>query len=186
MLVQSLGLNVHLYADDTQFHGSCKSSDAADLAARSMCVISAVKAWMSSNRLRLNTDKTQFIWLGTGHFLGKRDMARVSAILLSTDVVNNLGVYFDSELLMERQVSRLFQVCYFHLRRLRTVRRSLTKESLLTLVHALVTSRIDHCNAVLYGSSAYLLDRLQLILNSAARLILNVRSQGQPNIFRHP
>ena len=81
-LVQSLGFNVHLYADDTQFHGSCKSSDAADLAARSMCVISAVKDWMSSNRLRLNTDKTQFIWLGTSHFLGKRDMAQVSAIQL--------------------------------------------------------------------------------------------------------
>ena len=75
---------------------------------------------------------------------------------------------------MERQVSRLCQVCYFHLRRLRTVRRSLTKESLLTLVHAFVTSRIDHCNAVLHGSSAYLLYRLQSVLNSAARLILNI------------
>ena len=42
------------------------------------------------------------------------------------------------------------------------------------LVHAFVTSRIDHCNAVLHGSSAYLLDRLQSVLNSAARLILNI------------
>ena len=173
-LVQSLGFDVHLYADDTEFHGSCKPSGAADLAARSMCVISAVKDWMSSNRLRLNTDKTQFIWLGTGHALGKLDVAQVNAILPSTDVVNNLGVSFDSELRMERQVSRLCQVCYFHLRRLRTIRRSLTKESLLTLVHAFVTSRIDHCNAVLHGSSAFLLDRLQSVLNSAARLILNI------------
>ena len=59
-LVVSLGFGVHLYADDTQFHGSCKPADAADLA-----VISSVKTWMSSNRLRLNADKTQFIWLGT-------------------------------------------------------------------------------------------------------------------------
>ena len=184
-LVQSLGFDVHLYADDTQFHGSCKPSGAADLAARSMCVISAVKDWMSSNRLRLNTDKTQFIWLGTGHALGKLDMAQVKAILPSTDVVNNLGVSFDSELRMERQVSRLCQVCYFHLRRLRTVRRSLTEESLLTLVHAFVTSRIDHCNAVLHGSSAYLLDRLQSVLNSAARFD-SEHFKVQPNILRHP
>ena len=63
---------------------------------------------------------------------------------------------------------------YFHLRRLRTVRRSLTKESLLTLVHAFVTSRVDHCNGLLFGSHSYLLGRLQSVLNSAARLVLNI------------
>ena len=69
-------------------------------------------------------------------------------------------------------VSKLCQVCFFHLRRLRTVRRSLSKESLRTLVHAFVTSRVDHCNGLLYGSYSYLLDRS--VLNSAARLVLNI------------
>ena len=132
------------------------------------------KSGCLSNRLRLNADKTQFIWLGTGHFLGKRDMQAIDTILSSTDVVNNLGVYLDSELTLERQVSKLCQVCYFHLRRLRTVRRSLSKECLRTLVHAFVTSRVDHCNGLLYGSYSYLLDRLQSVLNSAARLVLNI------------
>ena len=60
---------------------------------------------------------------------------------------------------MERQVSKL---CYFHLLRLRMVRRSLSKESLRTLVRAFVTSRVYHCNGLLYGSSYLdLLDRLQ-------------------------
>ena len=77
---------------------------------------------MSSNRLRLNADKTQFIWLDTGHFLGNRDTQVIDTILSSTNVVNNLGVYLGSELTLERQVSKLWQVCYFHLRRLRTVR----------------------------------------------------------------
>ena len=135
-----------------------------------MHVIEAVRDWMSSNRLRLNADKTQFIWLGTSHFL---DVLQVNSIP-ANDVVNNLGVYFDPGLLMERQVNKLCQVCYFHLRRLRPVRRSFTKESLLTLVHAFITSRVDHCDGVLYGSSGYLLDRLQSVLNSAARLILGV------------
>ena len=129
---------------------------------------------MSSNHLRLNADKTQFIWLGTGNFLGNRDTQAINTILSSTDVVNNLGVYLDSELTLERQVSKLCQVCYFHLRRLRTVRRSLSKECLRTLVHAFVTSRVDHCNSLLYGSYSYLLDRLQSVLNSAARLVLNI------------
>ena len=173
-LVESFGFRVHLYADDTQFHDSCRLTDAAVLAARAMRVIEAVMDWMSSNRLRLNADKTQFIWLGTSHFL---DVLQINSIP-ANEVVNNLGVYFDPELLMERQVNKLCQVCYFHLRRLRTVRRSLTKESLLTLVHAFITSRVDHCNGVLYGSNGYLLDRLQSVLNSAARLILGVPKFG--------
>ena len=160
-LVESFGFRVHLYADDTQFQDSCRSTDAAVLAARAMRVIEAVRDWMSSNWLRLNADKTQFIWLGTSHFL---DVLQINSIP-ANEVVNNLGVYFDPELLMERQVNKLCQVCYFHLRRLRTVRRSLTKESLLTLVHAFITSRVDHCNGVLCRSNGYLLDRLQSVLN---------------------
>ena len=163
-LVVSLGFGVHLYADDTQFHGSCKPADAADLAARSIDIINAVKTWMSSNRLQLNADKTQFIWLGTSHFLGKRDIQAVSSILQSSNVVNNLGVYLDSGLVMDRQVSKLCQVCYFHLRRLQTVRRSLTKELLLSLRVGSITATVS--------CSVYF--RLQSVLNSAARLVLNI------------
>ena len=92
-----------------------------------------------------------------------------------------------TQLTLERQVSKLCQVCYFHLRRLRTVRRSLSKECLRTLVHAFVTSRVDHCNSLLYGSYSYLLDRLQSVLNSAARLVLiSEHSKVQRNLGRHP
>ena len=101
-------------------------------------------------------------------------MQAIDTILSSTDVVNNLGVYLDSELTQERQVSKLCQVCYFHMRRLRTVRRSLSKECLRMLVHVFVTSLVDHCNGLLYGSNSYLLDRLQSVLNSAARLVLSI------------
>ena len=58
-LVVSLGFSLYLYADNTQFHGSCKPADAADLAARALDVINSIKTWMSSNRLRLKADKTQ-------------------------------------------------------------------------------------------------------------------------------
>ena len=38
-------------------------------------------------------------------------------------------------------------------------------------VHALVTSRLDNCNAVLFGLPDYLIKRLQYVLNAAARLV---------------
>jgi len=140
-----------------------------------MRVIEAVKEWMSSNRLRLNADKTQFIWLGTSHFL---DVLQINSIP-ANEVGNNLGVYFDPELLMERQVNKLGQVCYFHLRRLKTDRRSFKKASLLTLVHSIPSSQAKSKIVAVYslyrnGSNGYRPDRLQSVLNSAARLILDV------------
>src|SRR5260221_14470919 len=39
-----------------------------------------------------------------------------------------------------------------------------------TLLHAFITSRIDYCNALLAEQPACLLDRLQLVQNSASRL----------------
>ena len=64
-LVESLWLSVHLYADDTQLYGSCKASGSEELSRYMFSVIDRVNAWMSSNRLRLNQDKTEFIWFGT-------------------------------------------------------------------------------------------------------------------------
>ena len=49
--------------------------------------------------------------------------------------------------------------------------RSLDTESAKTLVHAFVSSRVDGCNAVLAGSSKVSTDRLQRVLNAAARVV---------------
>ena len=40
-----------------------------------------------------------------------------------------------------------------------------------TLVHAFVTSKVDYCNSLLYGVTKYLLQRLQRVLNCAARIV---------------
>ena len=52
-----------------------------------------------------------------------------------------------------------------------TVCRSLDIESVKTLVHAFVTSRVDYYNSVLALSPMTITDKLQRVLNSAARLI---------------
>ena len=43
-----------------------------------------------------------------------------------------------------------------------------------TIAHALVTSHLDNCNSVLFGIPKYQTDRLQKVLNTAARLIFGI------------
>ena len=55
------------------------------------------------------------------------------------------------------------------------VRRSLDVESVKTLVHAFVTTRLDYCNSVLAGAPRSATDKLQRVLNAAACLASGTR-----------
>jgi len=64
-----------------------------------------VDTWMASNRLRLNQDKTQFLWCCLRQKLTKRDLGQLAAIsllLVSLNTVKDLGVITDSELTFEQ------------------------------------------------------------------------------------
>jgi len=52
-----------------------------------------------------------------------------------------------------------------------SVRQSLAFDTLHSLVCALIASKVDYCNTILYGAPAYVVQRLQAVLNAAARLI---------------
>ena len=62
--------------------------------------------------------------------------------------------------------------CFFHLRR---IRHSLDTGSATTLLHAFVMSRVDYSNSVFAGSPRVTTDKLQRLLNSAARVVSNTR-----------
>ena len=55
----------------------------------------------------------------------------------ASDHVRVLGVTFSCDLSVEKHVSNVCSTCFYWLRQLRRVRRSLDAESVLTLVHAL-------------------------------------------------
>ena len=63
------------------------------------------------------------------------------------------------------------QRVFFRIRQLRRVRRSLDSESAATPVHAFVLFHVDYCNAVYAGAPKNITDRLQRVLNAAARVV---------------
>ena len=118
--------------------------------------IDAISLWMSSNRLKLNGDKTQFIWLGSRQRLSKisKDNLVIQGAKISPlDSVRDLGVIIDCKLTMEDHVNSVVKSCFFQLRQLGSIRRSLPTDARKALVHSFVASRIDYCNAILYGVS---------------------------------
>ena len=70
-IVLRSGLNVHSYADDTQLYVHCNAVNCAAEAARLASCIEKLDGWMASNRLKLNADKTQVMWVGTRQQLKK-------------------------------------------------------------------------------------------------------------------
>ena len=133
---------------------------------------------MDSNRLKLNTNKTQIIWLGTRQQLAKinvKSFVLGPSTVHAVDCVVDLGVHIDSNLTMCKHVANLCKSCFFQLRQLRSIRRSLTVEAATALVHAFISSRLDYCNSLLFGVSDSLLRKLQRVQNAAARLITCAR-----------
>ena len=168
------GLTAHSYADGTPVYLSVPASDAPLVVNRLTDCIDKIKHWMGCNRLRLNVDKTQVIWMGTRQQLEKIGIDELilhsSTFQFSKKVVN-LGVVLDNQLKMSEQEYSLCRSCFFQRRQIRTIQRSLTSVSTNTLVNAFANSRLDYCNSLLYGIGEGLMDRLQRVQNAAARLV---------------
>jgi len=78
-------------------------------------------------------------------------MVNGSAVTLLPSV-SCLGVIVDQEMLFVDHIRRLASLCFYWLRQLRSIRRTLTTETTKILVYALVISQIDYCNGVLAGA----------------------------------
>ena len=174
-IAEELGFFIHGYADDLQLYDHSLACDTAQLSVRLAHCIEAMGQWMSSNRLKLNASKTEFIWLGSTRRLAgcTFDPIIISGVPIQpSSTVRDLGAYIDSGMSYTDHVTRLTRTCFFHIRQLRSIRRSLTVDSSHALVRALILTRLDYCNGLLGGAPKCLLSPLSRVLRVAARLIL--------------
>ena len=97
-------------------------------------------------------------------------------------VIRNLGCFLDTQISLTAHVDNLRKTILFHIRNLWRIRRFIDKETCHHSVQALITSRLDYCNAVFTLLSSKDITRLQRLQNSAARLVFAVgrRIEAQP------
>ena len=175
-IVRKYNMGFHFYADDTQLYLSFDSkSGAAEASAVAQIEACAgeIDNWMSANRLKLNSDKSELLIINSKY----RPRPLVNSISFGGSVVQaspsarNLGVVFDNESSLDKHISAICKSAFFHLRRIAKIRSYLTEEATIALVHAFITCRLDNGNALLFGLPKYQIQRLQSILNCAARLV---------------
>ena len=153
-LVEQHSLRPHLYADDTQVYGVCPPSEVKSLEEQMSGCLDDIALWMRSNRLQLNTAKTEALWCTTTR---RQHQLPVNALRVGSDTVSsvasvrNLGIYLDADVTMTTHVSKTVRGCFAVLHQIRSIRRSVTKPILQSLVVSLVLSRLDYGNAVLAG-----------------------------------
>jgi len=58
-IAASRGVCIHAYADDLQTYASCAATDHQTAERRLLSCYADIHTWMSSNRLKLNADKTE-------------------------------------------------------------------------------------------------------------------------------
>ena len=96
---------------------------------------------------------------------------RAHTVAVSIDVCGVSVTPINDTVSVAVQVRRVCQVTYCQICSIAKIRKCLTTAACKTIVHALVMACVDYGNALLFGLLEMLLHKLQMIQNSAARLV---------------
>jgi hypothetical protein len=172
-IVTKYGFTIHFYADDTQVYFSFNvHSSNPDLSRIKEC-FGEIKKWMTSNYLKLNDGKTEFIDIG--YYVSpikSLDLGEVSAE--PVDKAKNLGFIFDHQMNLNNHIDSVSQICYLNLRNLKRIAARLSYDLKVQLVHSNILSHIDYCNSVFGGLTEKNLFKLQKMQNNAVRFIFGL------------
>jgi len=184
-VIKSFNVLHSQYADDTQLYLSLNSVNAQS--AMDEC-FKAVHRWFALNGLALYPDKSETIVVGTG--ARRRQEGAIGSVSVGvvnipvSECVRSLGVTLDSTLSFDRHVDNVCKTAFHHVRALRRIRKFITTDDAKNIATAVVGSRLDYCNSLLYGVSETNLNKLQRVQNSLARIVLGLdtRSSTMQNL----
>ena len=170
------GVSVHIYADDTQLYTSFVLNNPQDIISAisrmEKCVLD-MSNWMKANKLKLNDDKTEVLVIchpNVKHKIPVISLKIGDSNIAPSKSVRNLGAIFDESMTMSNHITQVCRSMNLHLRSIGRIRRYLDQDSTETIVHALVTSRLDCNNVLLAGLPDIQVKRLQRLQNTAVRI----------------
>ena len=127
------------------------------------------------NEIKLNSDKTEFFFIGNeqqrSKYLSMFPIELFGVKTKPAKSARNHGVIFDKNFTFFSHISAVCSSYFYHMRDLRRIRHHLDLDTAKLLATARVSSRLDYCNSLLYGVADIDLIRLQHVQNRPARIV---------------
>ena len=127
-------MQFHFYADDTQLYISFSTKNDTELT-NSIIKIeecpSDIDKWMSINRLKLNKDKTELLYL----FSKYNPQQSLPPLRFGTDTIKpssharNIGAIFDTIMSILPQVNNVCKSAFYHLHTISRIRKYLSRQT---------------------------------------------------------
>ena len=168
------------YADDTMHIDSARPDGPGleGLKTRLELTMCELRSWFESNLLKMNEKKTAFMILGTKHNVAQAADFRLPVGDTSVKQSNNikiLGVTVDPGLSWSAHVSTVIKKCNGILVSLYRIRHYFTPTALKIIIQAYVFPHLTYCLCVWGGTAKGQLERIQKILNFAARVVTGIK-----------
>jgi len=123
----------------------------------------------------LNPEKSEVLLIArkanAQNFAGGSGVAVAGSDITFSVKLKSLGVTLDQNLSFDQHVNNVVKASNFHIKALRHIRPYLNKDVANTVACSIVTTRLDYCNSLLYGTSVSNIKKLQRVQNSLARVV---------------
>lgn len=172
-IARSHGVTFHAYADDCQLYIAFSRENVSMTKYKMETLLAEIKQWMSTNMLKLNDSKTEIMAVGGP----RRNLTELQSLTVGneevdvTKCVRLLGVDFDSHLTLKQHVRNTAKNCFYTLKNMFKIRRCINETAAKAIVHTMIISKLDYCNAILYGLPESTLKHFTRVQNLSARFI---------------
>ena len=172
VIAQFKHVNHDDYADDTQLYVALNTDDAIRVI--NDC-FKSVHYWLGANGL----SQSRQDWSNRDRHGHKTQVRRKNLCChdcwcysSNHTTVKSSGVTIDSTLSFDQHVNNVYKAAYYHIRAIRHIRRCESVDDAEAVATALVSSRLDYCNSVLFGTSQSNLNKLQRVQNAVTRTVM--------------